>query len=91
MLPNISTIQATDLIVFWIAGSGLENMNDLPTWNYTYLEYLQGLYKIWSKGFDRQGFFDKIQVRVEKIIWHLVMRQEQGAPKSRQGGGKDQK
>uniref|UniRef100_A0A914ENI2 Uncharacterized protein n=1 Tax=Acrobeloides nanus TaxID=290746 RepID=A0A914ENI2_9BILA len=61
MLPNISTTQATDLIVFWIAGSGLENMNDLPTWNDTYLEYLQGLYKIWSKGYDHQGFFDKIQ------------------------------
>uniref|UniRef100_A0A914CC73 Uncharacterized protein n=1 Tax=Acrobeloides nanus TaxID=290746 RepID=A0A914CC73_9BILA len=63
MLPNISIPQATDLIEFWLAGSGLENMNELSTWNYTYLEYLQRLYEIWSQGYDRQGFFDTIHAK----------------------------
>jgi hypothetical protein len=63
MIPNITTSLAKDLIKYWLAGSGLENMNAVSTYNLTYLTYLESLYKKWSHGNTHQGFFDAMQVK----------------------------
>uniref|UniRef100_A0A915E4G9 Uncharacterized protein n=1 Tax=Ditylenchus dipsaci TaxID=166011 RepID=A0A915E4G9_9BILA len=55
-LPQLNTQIATDLIRFWLGGSGLENMDDLPEFNRTYLEELSLLYDGWSAGYDTQTF-----------------------------------
>ncbi|CAI5455521.1 unnamed protein product [Caenorhabditis angaria] len=62
-VPGISDEVAGDLIEFFVAGSGLENMNDVTYFNRTYLSHLNNLYKIWSEGYSVEGFFNIIQQR----------------------------
>uniref|UniRef100_A0A1I7XCQ5 Amiloride-sensitive sodium channel n=1 Tax=Heterorhabditis bacteriophora TaxID=37862 RepID=A0A1I7XCQ5_HETBA len=61
-IPNINEILAMDLVRFWIGGNGLENMDKLSYFNRTYLSHLNILYKIWSKGYSTEEFFNLIQV-----------------------------
>ncbi|CAD6191015.1 unnamed protein product [Caenorhabditis auriculariae] len=73
-LPEIDDKTVLDLIRFFIAGSGLENMNDVPYFNRTYLSYLNNLYKIWSEGYTVGEFFDLIQTEADdigRIVFHL--------------------
>ncbi|CAB3410408.1 unnamed protein product [Caenorhabditis bovis] len=60
-IPNISPDVRDDLVQFFIAGSGLENMNNVAGFNRTYLSHLNNLYKIWSAGYTTLEFFDLIQ------------------------------
>lgn len=73
-LPDISTEMALDLVKFWLGGSGLENMDDLPEIvnNVTHLEHVENLYDVWSSGYDAQAFFNLMQVIVELVI--LIVR-----------------
>ncbi|EGT57946.1 CBN-TAG-263 protein [Caenorhabditis brenneri] len=60
-LPDISNETADDLLEYFVAGSGLENMNDVTYFNRTYLSHLNNYYKIWSEGYSVDGFFEIIQ------------------------------
>uniref|UniRef100_A0A1I7TZX7 Uncharacterized protein n=1 Tax=Caenorhabditis tropicalis TaxID=1561998 RepID=A0A1I7TZX7_9PELO len=60
-LPEISDETADDLLEYFVAGSGLENMNDVTFFNRTYLSHLNNYYKVWSEGYSVDGFFEIIQ------------------------------
>lgn len=62
-LPNATKDTATDLIRFWLAGSGLENISPLTEYNRTYMDMLNNWYGIWSKGYDHKAFFDLMQTK----------------------------
>lgn len=60
-------LKKNNVFRFFVAGSGLENMNDVTFFNRTYLSHLNNLYKIWSEGFTVDGFFEIIQVPRNKL------------------------
>lgn len=63
-IPNLSRDKAIDLIRFFLGGSGLENMDELPEFNLTYMNEISQLYDVWSSGYDPQSFFELVQVSV---------------------------
>ncbi|KAI1725788.1 amiloride-sensitive sodium channel domain-containing protein [Ditylenchus destructor] len=62
-LPHISKPTASNLVRFWLGGSGLENMDELPEFNSTYLEQLSKMYDAWSAGYEAQSFFDLMHAK----------------------------
>lgn len=62
-LPEITKDTATDLLRFWLGGSGLENITPLMEYNRTYLDQLAKWYNIWSDGHTHKAFFDLMQTK----------------------------
>ncbi|KAK0396287.1 hypothetical protein QR680_001657 [Steinernema hermaphroditum] len=60
-LPNISESGARDLARYWLGGNGLENMDGLSDFNRSYLDVLAEQYRIWSKGYSQNDFFNIMQ------------------------------
>lgn len=58
LIPEVNKETATDLIRFWLGGSGLENISPLQDFNRTYLDQLAQWYSIWSNTHDPKSFFD---------------------------------
>uniref|UniRef100_A0A0K0EV66 DEgenerin Like (inferred by orthology to a D. melanogaster protein) n=1 Tax=Strongyloides venezuelensis TaxID=75913 RepID=A0A0K0EV66_STRVS len=61
--PNMTEDGSRDLLQYFLAGNGLENMNDLSSFNISYLKKLNDMYNVWSRGYDVEEFFDLIQGR----------------------------
>ncbi|KAL3109864.1 hypothetical protein niasHT_019895 [Heterodera trifolii] len=61
IIPHLTKSMADNLIKYWIGGSGLENMNELSTFNASYLEELDDLYQRWRQNSETKTFFQKIQ------------------------------
>uniref|UniRef100_A0A0K0EKH0 Acid-sensing ion channel 1 n=1 Tax=Strongyloides stercoralis TaxID=6248 RepID=A0A0K0EKH0_STRER len=61
--PNMTEQGCRDLLQYFLAGNGFENMNDLVYFNVSYLNELDNMYKIWSHGYNVKEFFDLIQGR----------------------------
>ncbi|CAJ0938435.1 unnamed protein product, partial [Mesorhabditis belari] len=56
-LPNVSYRVQLDVFRYFIAGNGLENMDDVAKYNQSYLQQLDAYYRIWSRGYTTQDFF----------------------------------
>ncbi|KAI6201972.1 Na+ channel, amiloride-sensitive family-containing protein [Aphelenchoides besseyi] len=63
LIPEIEMESARDLVRFWLAGSGLENITPLIEFNRTYLDRLARWYDLWSNGYDQKLFFETIQAK----------------------------
>uniref|UniRef100_A0A7E4VKZ7 Sodium channel protein Nach n=1 Tax=Panagrellus redivivus TaxID=6233 RepID=A0A7E4VKZ7_PANRE len=59
--PNLEEDLARDVIAYFVAGNGLENMDDIPYYNASYLRNLSSIYRDWSRGYTTLEFFDRIQ------------------------------
>uniref|UniRef100_A0A0N5A3B6 Acid-sensing ion channel 1-like n=1 Tax=Parastrongyloides trichosuri TaxID=131310 RepID=A0A0N5A3B6_PARTI len=59
--PNMTEQGCRDLMQYFLAGNGFENMNDLAFFNASYLEELDKMYDVWSKGYEVDEFFNLIQ------------------------------
>uniref|UniRef100_A0AC34FH35 Uncharacterized protein n=1 Tax=Panagrolaimus sp. ES5 TaxID=591445 RepID=A0AC34FH35_9BILA len=77
LIPDIDEIVARDLISYFIAGSGLENMDMIPYNNISYNKYLNSLYLTWSRGYSPGEFFDRIQnlfgYKCEDFLFHCEL------------------
>ena len=62
LIPDLDESTSRDLVAYFVAGAGLENMDDVPYNNVSYNMYLNDLYNIWSRGYTTGEFFDLIQV-----------------------------
>ncbi|CAJ0609662.1 unnamed protein product [Cylicocyclus nassatus] len=76
-LPGLDDVTAIDLVKFWVGGSGFENMDDLSSFNRTYMSYLNGLYKKWSEGYTVAEFFyvkqEKYGYKCEELFHKCVL------------------
>ncbi|CEF71453.1 Na+ channel, amiloride-sensitive family-containing protein [Strongyloides ratti] len=59
--PNITIQESKDLILYFLAGHGFENMDDITTFNRSYLEYIGDKYTYWSRNYSTELFFYHIQ------------------------------
>lgn len=62
MIPGLDNNTATDVIRFFLGGSGLENISKLKSFNRTYMDTLNQLYLKWKGNYDRKEFFDIVFV-----------------------------
>uniref|UniRef100_A0AC35TZD6 Acid-sensing ion channel 5 n=1 Tax=Rhabditophanes sp. KR3021 TaxID=114890 RepID=A0AC35TZD6_9BILA len=59
--PNMTDDGARDLLQYFLAGNGFENMNNLVKFNRSYLDTLGHMYNTWSEGYSVTDFFYLIQ------------------------------
>ena len=62
LIPGMTESRAKDLIAYFVAGSGLENMDFVPYNNESYNRYLDSLYQTWSNGYSPGEFFNRVHV-----------------------------
>ncbi|CAD5222235.1 unnamed protein product [Bursaphelenchus xylophilus] len=63
LMPEISNQTALDVVRFWLAGSGLENIDAINDYNRTYLDELSTVFNRWSEGYDPKSFFELMQTK----------------------------
>ncbi|KAE9550848.1 hypothetical protein FO519_005929 [Halicephalobus sp. NKZ332] len=61
LIPHLDEDTCRDLIAYFVAGSGLENMDEVPYNNASYNRYLSDLFNTWSRGYSPGDFFHIIQ------------------------------
>uniref|UniRef100_A0A0K0END6 Acid-sensing ion channel 1 n=1 Tax=Strongyloides stercoralis TaxID=6248 RepID=A0A0K0END6_STRER len=59
--PNITIKESKNLLQYFLAGNGFNNMDDVTTFNRSYLEYLENKYLYWSRNYTTETFFYYIQ------------------------------
>lgn len=62
MIPDVDNHTATDVLRFFLGGSGFENIEQLKSFNRSYLDKLNQMYVTWKNGYNRREFFDTIVV-----------------------------
>uniref|UniRef100_A0A0N4ZJG8 Acid-sensing ion channel 1-like n=1 Tax=Parastrongyloides trichosuri TaxID=131310 RepID=A0A0N4ZJG8_PARTI len=55
--PNISIPESKNIILYFLAGQGFENMDEITKFNRSYLDYLDIQYKNWSRNYTTEEFF----------------------------------
>ncbi|CAJ0560016.1 unnamed protein product, partial [Mesorhabditis spiculigera] len=56
-LPNLTYDVQLDVVRYFIAGNGLENIDAISRYNASYLQQLDLYYRLWSRGYSTQEFF----------------------------------
>lgn len=74
LMPDVPKETALDIVRFWLAGSGLENIDSINDYNRTYLDELSAYYNRWSEGYDPKSFFDLMQVSI--VLCFLILKIE---------------
>ncbi|CAJ0584681.1 unnamed protein product, partial [Mesorhabditis spiculigera] len=67
-LPNLTYDVQLDVVRYFIAGNGLENIDAISRYNASYLQQLDLYYRLWSRGYSTQEFFYLIHIVIRRGV-----------------------